>query len=69
MKNETAVFRQIAFPLSAFDYLKQFQREHAARTGQRITNSEALALILKQHGAMFSEQRVQKHEQPKATRV
>lgn len=55
MKHEKTVFRQIAFPLSAFDYLKHFQREHVARTGRRLTNNEALALLLEQHEALTEE--------------
>lgn len=49
---EKAVFRQIAFPLSAFDYLKEFQRRQAAMTGTSLTNNEALAMILREHQKM-----------------
>lgn len=61
MENEKPIFRQIAFPLSAFDYLKHYQREHLARTGQCITNNEALASILKEHKTMTVESGVQRY--------
>lgn len=43
------VYRHIAFPLDAFDYLKEFQRRYEARHGERINNNQVLALILDQH--------------------
>jgi hypothetical protein len=43
------VFRHIAFPLAAFDYLKDFQRGYEAMYGQSITNNQALAIILAEH--------------------
>ena len=43
------VFRHIAFPLPAFDYLKEFQRGYEATHGERITNNQALAIILAEH--------------------
>lgn len=46
---ETLVFRQVAFPVSAFDYLKDFQRAYAARYGVRLTNSEALTIIITEY--------------------
>lgn len=53
---EKAVFRSIAFPVSAFDYLKAFQREHERTHGERLNNNEALALILSQHRTMTTEE-------------
>jgi len=44
-----AIFRRVAFPLRAFDYLKQFQREQEAKHGVRLTNNQALAQILSEH--------------------
>lgn len=43
------VYRHIAFPLPAFDYLKEFQRRHEAQHGERINNNQALAIILAEH--------------------
>lgn len=48
---EQAVFRQIAFPLSAFDYLKEFQRGYERRHGVRLNNNQALAIIMGEHKA------------------
>ena len=46
---EKTVFRSIALPISAFDHLKDFQREYERRNGARLTNNQALTIILKQH--------------------
>lgn len=46
---EQAVFRQIAFPVSAFDYLKDFQRSYERKHGVRLNNNQALAIILSEH--------------------
>jgi len=43
------VYRHIAFPLPAFDYLKEFQRGYEAQHGARINNNQALAIILAEH--------------------
>lgn len=43
------VFRQVAFPVKTFDYLKQFQRRYEAMNGVRLTNNQALAIIIEQH--------------------
>lgn len=32
-QRETLIFRQVSFPLSTFDYLKDFQRGHLQKTG------------------------------------
>lgn len=46
---EQLVFRQIAFPVSAFDYLKDFQRGYEQRHGVHLTNNQAIAIILSEH--------------------
>ncbi|MCK9988842.1 MAG: hypothetical protein AzoDbin1_05314 [Azoarcus sp.] len=46
---EKAVFRNFAIPVSAFDYLKQFQRDYEQRYRVRLTNNQVLAIILKEH--------------------
>lgn len=49
MKNDTRIYRTIAFPIKTFDYLKQFQRLREIRSGTHLTNSETLALLLEEH--------------------
>jgi hypothetical protein len=49
MPAESLVYRQVALPVSAFDYVKAFQREHEARYGVRLTNSQVLTAIINQH--------------------
>lgn len=46
---EPVILRQIGFPLAAFDYLKDFQRDYEARHGVRLTNNQALSVILAEH--------------------
>lgn len=47
--NEQLIFRQVAFPLSAFDYLKAVQRDIEQKTGQRLNNNQVLARIMAEH--------------------
>lgn len=47
--NEQLVFRQVAFPVSAFDYLKDYQRDIERQTGQRLNNNQVLARIMAEH--------------------
>lgn len=49
MQHEAVVFRSIAFPVSAFDYLKNFQRQYKREHGVDLTNNQALTIILKEH--------------------
>lgn len=48
-QQEITVYRSIGFPLSAFDYLKGFQREYERKHGARLNNHQAVAIILKDH--------------------
>lgn len=48
-KPEPLIFRQVALPLSTFDYLKDFQRGHLQRTGVHLSNNQCLTLILAEH--------------------
>lgn len=43
------VYRQVAFPVTAFDYLKDWQRAYQARHGITLTNNQALTVILGEH--------------------
>lgn len=49
MQHEAVVFRSIAFPVSAFDYLKDFQRQYKRQHGIDLTNNKVIAIILKEH--------------------
>ena len=55
MQNESTVFRSIAFPVETFDYLKDFQRRYERQHRQRLTNNQALAIILSEHKTMTEE--------------
>lgn len=56
MQNVKSIFRNFSLPLPAFDHLKQFQRRYEQQHQVRLTNSQALALILRQHQAWASEE-------------
>lgn len=47
--NEQLVFRQCAFPVSAFDWLKEYQRDIERLSGERLNNNQVLARILAEH--------------------
>lgn len=49
------VFRQVAFPVKNFDYLKQFQRGYEAKHGVRLTNNQTLAVIMDEHRTQNSD--------------
>lgn len=57
-RNEQLVFRQVAFPVSAFDYLKEVQRDIEQRSGQRLNNNQVLARIMAEHRQMNVERGV-----------
>lgn len=46
---ERLVFRQVAFPVSAFDYLKDYQRAYEQQHGIRLNNNQCVAMILAEH--------------------
>lgn len=51
-KPEALVFRQVAFTLTTFDYLKEFQRGYERMHGVRLNNNQTLAVILAEHRQM-----------------
>jgi len=42
------VYRQLALPVSTFDRIKDYQRTHEARTGQRLTIVQTIAAIVRE---------------------
>ena len=56
---EPLVYRSIGIPVSAFDYLKAFQRLRNVQLLKHLTNSEALALLILEHKYMNEESGVQ----------
>lgn len=65
-KAEPLIFRQVAFPLSAFDYLKEYQRSHEKTYGVRLNNNQTLALILAEHKQMNEDSGEQRDAGSKA---
>ena len=49
LHTEPPVFRNISFPVSVFDYLKDYQRERERETGERLSISRAVCRILMEH--------------------
>lgn len=63
--SEQLVFRQVAFPVSAFDHLKDYQRCIEQRTGERLNNNQVLARIMAEHRQSTVE-RGERNEQPES---
>lgn len=49
------VFRNFALPVPSFDHLKQFQREYEHLHNVKLTNSQVLAIMLRQHQELVAE--------------
>lgn len=43
------VFRNFSLPVPTFDHLKHFQREYERQHNVKLTNSQVLAIMLRQH--------------------
>lgn len=54
MNTEAVVVRQLAFPVSAFDYLKERQRDYEQETGQRLNNVQVLTRIMAEHRQAYA---------------
>lgn len=50
------IFRQVSFTVPAFDRLKNYQRQLERSEGRRMTNSEALDLLILADGAETTAQ-------------
>lgn len=46
---QPVVYRQLAIPLSTFDRIKDYQRSHEARNGERLTIAQTVAAIVREH--------------------
>lgn len=58
------VFRHLAFPLATFDRLKDYQRQHEARTGQRLTLVQTITAIVREHQANEESDKAHDSKQP-----
>ena len=65
-KPGTLVFRQVAFTVASFDYLKDFQRSCERARGVRLNNNQTLAIILAEHQQM-NEESGERNEQTGST--
>lgn len=54
-EKEKVVYRSVAIPVSAFDILKEFQREYERKHGVKLNNNEILTIIIKQHRKFIEE--------------
>lgn len=61
--NQAPVYRQLAFPVPVFDYIKDYQRAYMARTGDHLTINQTVAAIVLGHQRQTEEREV--HEQSK----
>lgn len=53
MNQLLGVIRTVTIPVHLFDHLKQCQRQFERQEGHKLTNSQTLALILRQHRDML----------------
>lgn len=53
MKNPY-VLRSFALPVPAFDHLKSFQRSYEREHHVKLTNSQVLAIILREHQELLA---------------
>lgn len=60
---ETAVYRQLALPVSVFDHIKGVQRDHLARHGVALTINETVSRIVREHQQHDEEREVRSHDQ------
>lgn len=51
MNDPKYIFRNFSLPIATFDHLKEFQRDYEQRNNVKLTNSQTLAIILRQHKA------------------
>lgn len=58
---ETLVYRSVSLTVSAFDHLKDFQREQSARFNRHLDNNQALSLLILQH-KQFNEESGEQRE-------
>ena len=49
MTQPPSVYRQLAFPVPVFDYIKNYQRTHMARHGEHLTIAQTVAAIVRDH--------------------
>lgn len=49
MSHLLGVIRTVTIPVHLFDHLKHCQRQFERQEGRKLTNSQALAILLRQH--------------------
>lgn len=49
------VFRNVSLPVPTFDHLKNFQREYERQHNVKLSNSQVLAIMLRQHQELVAE--------------
>ena len=49
MTQPPSVYRQLAFPVPVFDYIKNYQRTYMARHGEHLTIVQAVSAIVWDH--------------------
>lgn len=55
MEQTKCVYRSFAIPVPSFDILKDFQRDYEERHRVKITNNQALVIILSEHRKLKEE--------------
>ena len=52
---EQLVYRSVSLTVSAFDHLKDFQRQQSGRLNRHLDNNQALSLLILQHKQLNEE--------------
>lgn len=55
MNDVKRVFRNFSLPVDAFDHLKSFQREYERSNRVRLSNSQILAILIRQHRKLSTD--------------
>lgn len=62
--NRPPVYRQLALPVPVFDYIKDHQRAHMARTGEHLSiNQTVSAIVLGHQQNEEREERIKRSKQ------
>lgn len=55
MNDVKRVFRNFSLPVDTFDHLKSFQREYERSNKVRLSNSQILSILIRQHQELVTE--------------
>lgn len=66
---EKAVYRQLALPVSVFDWIKTVQRDHTARHGEHLSINQTVSRIVREHQQHNVEREGRTHDQERKQHI